>query len=140
MQELSRENVFGPIGGYTADAMAGRPPEKNAPPFGQRLAAARKARGLTQQQFAELLDMTVKGIDYYERRARNPSSEFVQRAADALGVAVTELLGENAHGPRSKRGPAPKLQRQLEEIQQLPKSTQKFVSQFLDTVLHQAHA
>lgn len=135
MQELSHKNGSGQIVGYTADAMAGRPAQKDAPPFGQRLSATRKARGLTQQQLAELLDMTVKGIDYYERRARNPSSEFVQRAADALGVAVTELLGENRRGPQRKRGPSPKLQRQLEEIHRLPKAKQRFVSELLDTVL-----
>jgi transcriptional regulator with XRE-family HTH domain len=139
MQAHYHENGSEQIVVYTGDAMAGRPPEKEAPPFGQRLAAVRKARGMTQQQLAELLDMTVKGVDYYERRARNPSSEFVQRAADALGVAVTELLGENGNGPRRKRGPSPKLQRQLEEIQRLPKGKQKFVSDFLDTVLQQAH-
>jgi hypothetical protein len=41
--------------------------------------------------------------------------------------------------PRLKRrGPAPKLQQQIERIQQLPRPQQKFVMQMLDTVLLQA--
>lgn len=36
----------------------------------------------------------------------------------------------------AKRGPAPKLQQQIERIQKLPKSRQRFV--MLDTVLQQA--
>lgn len=37
-----------------------------------------------------------------------------------------------------KRGPTPKLQRQLERLSRLPKAKQKFVSEMLDTVLQQA--
>jgi DNA-binding XRE family transcriptional regulator len=52
---------------YNADIMAGRPPTKEAPIFGQRLAALRRAKDLSQTQLAELLDTTRKMIDYYER-------------------------------------------------------------------------
>jgi hypothetical protein len=38
----------------------------------------------------------------------------------------------------AKRGPAPKLQQQIERIQKLPKSRQRFVMEMLDTVLQQA--
>ncbi|WP_454844036.1 hypothetical protein [Pseudomonas gorinensis] len=37
-----------------------------------------------------------------------------------------------------KRGPAPKWQQQLEAIDQLPKSQQKFVAQMLDALIAQA--
>jgi hypothetical protein len=51
-------------------------------------------------------------------------------------VTVEELLGQ-ANGI-TKRGPTPKLQRQLERLSRLPKAKQKFVSEMLDTVLQQA--
>lgn len=76
-----------------ADLMAGRPPTKEAPIFGQRLAALRRAKGLSQTQLAELLETTRKMIDDYERRAGNPSLDLIQRAAEALDVSVAELLG-----------------------------------------------
>jgi transcriptional regulator with XRE-family HTH domain len=123
---------------YSGNVMSGRPPMKQAPDFGQRLAVARRGRGLTQQQFADLLAMTVKAVDYYERRARNPSIEFVRRAAEKLNVSVAELLGEDAMSVRQRPGPAPKLQRQIEELRRLPRAKQRFVSELLDTVLQKA--
>jgi hypothetical protein len=38
----------------------------------------------------------------------------------------------------AKRGPAPKLQRQMERISQLPRAKQRFILEMIDTVLHQA--
>ncbi|WP_199775610.1 hypothetical protein [Microbulbifer pacificus] len=38
----------------------------------------------------------------------------------------------------AKRGPAPKLQRQIEQVALLPKAKQKFVSEMLETVIQQA--
>lgn len=52
-------------------------------------------------------------------------------------MSVEELLGDTASAAK-KRGPAPKLQQQIERIQQLPRTQQKFVMQMLDTVLQQA--
>ena len=46
-----------------------------------------------------------------------------------------ELIGELT--PPGKRGPVPKLQQQMERIQRLPKSQQRFVMQMIDTVLAQ---
>ena len=55
-------------GMYDVGVMAGRPPTREAPIFGQRLAAARKARGWSQTEFAKRLSVTRALIDYYERR------------------------------------------------------------------------
>ncbi|RKZ06981.1 transcriptional regulator [Candidatus Fermentibacteria bacterium] len=135
MQELFPKIISEQNGVYTAFVMAGRPPSKEAPTFGQNLAAARRARGLTQPQLADMLDMTVKGIDYYERRAANPNSEFVRRSAKVLKVSVAELIGEEPSLEKQRPGPAPKLKRQIDQIQTLSRSKQKFVSELLDTVL-----
>ena len=40
-------------------------------------------------------------------------------------------------GKQAKRGPASRLQQQIEAVEQLPKTKQQFVSQMLDTVLAQ---
>jgi hypothetical protein len=55
----------------------------------------------------------------------------------SLGVSLEELLGDDASATK-KRGPAPKLQQQIERIQQLPRTQQRFVMQMLDTVIGQA--
>ena len=54
-----------------------------------------------------------------------------------LGVPVEELIGAPATRI-GKRGPAPKLQQQLEQLGRLPKAKQRFVSEMLDSVLAQA--
>lgn len=108
------------------------------PIFGQRLTALRRAKGPSQTQLAELLDTTRKMIDYYERRADNPSLDFIQRAAEALDVSVVELLGSQSKAARGKPGSNPQLQLRLEQIRRLPRKEQEFVIRFIDTVLEKA--
>lgn len=104
--------------------------------MGERIAEARKAQGLTQVQLAQALGVAQQVVASYEvGRHRIPSS-FLPRLARALAMPVEELIGEEAQ--RSKRGPAPKLLQQVERIQRLPKSKQRFVMEMLDTVLAQA--
>lgn len=104
--------------------------------LGARIAALRKERGLTQVQLAEVLGCSQQRLQAFEKGARRmPLSEF-PRYAKALGVSAEELLGTQA-GP-GKRGPAPKLQRQLERLLDLPKSQQRVVSHMIDGVLQQA--
>lgn len=107
----------------------------HTPLFGQRLAALRRSKDLSQTQLADLLDTTRKMIDYYERRAGNPSLDFIQRAAEALEVTLAELLGSEPQPVRARPGPVPQLQLRFEQIKQLPRQQQEFVLDFLDTVL-----
>ena len=127
---MSNENVM-----YTVDIMIGRPPVKDAPPFGQQLAFFRKRKGITQSELARAMGMTRKAIDYYERRATNPNLDFIQRAAKILDVPIAELLGEQPPSERHHPGPKSTLQRRLEEIQTLPRSKQNAILQVLDMAL-----
>lgn len=61
---------------------------------------------------------------------------MLPQLSQALKVQTDALLG-NETKTRSKRGPTPKWQLQIEAIAQLPKAQQRFVSQVLDTVLAQ---
>lgn len=55
-----------------------------------------------------------------------------------LGTSIEELIGEEGSTTTRKRGgPEPKLARQIEQVRQLPRSQQQFVSQMIDTVLQQ---
>ncbi len=123
---------------YNAEAMIGRPPNKDAPPFGQRLAAARQSKGLTQRELAELLGTTREMVDYYERRAVNPALEVIRKCAKVLGVSAMALLGEDAPPCRAKPGPVSQLQRRFEQIKKLPRKEQEFILKFLDTALEKA--
>ena len=50
---------------------------------------------------------------------------------------MEELIGTPAAAAAKKRGPAPKLQQQMDRIAKLPKAKQKFVIEMLDAMLQQ---
>jgi transcriptional regulator with XRE-family HTH domain len=108
--------------------------------LGSRIAQARKQQGITQVQLSATLGIAQQTLAHYEGgRLRLPAS-LLPRLAQALQVAVQDLLG---HQPSSgkgaaKRGPASRLEQQVEQIAQLPRAKQRFVIEMLDTVLAQA--
>lgn len=104
--------------------------------LGQRLAEARKASGLTQTQLAEQLGIAQQTLAHYEMGRLRIAVALLPPVIRILGITVEELMGEQVSP--AKRGPAPKLQQQIERIQQLPRTQQRFVMQMLDTVLQQA--
>ncbi len=63
--------------------------------IGQRIRAARKRAGLSQEEVARRAGMSLKGMAYIERgHIEDPHISSVRSIADALGVPVGELLGE----------------------------------------------
>ena len=56
--------------------------------------------------------------------------------AQMLHTTTDELLSNESKGT-GKRGPASRLQQQVEEISQLPRSKQKLISEMLDGVIGQ---
>jgi len=116
------------------DSMAGRPPLKPAPAFGANLAALRKARGLTQPQLAESLGITPEMLNYYERRATNPSADFIGKAAAFFGVSADDLLALDTKVPR-KPGPPSHLEQLTARLAKLPRAKQKVVVEMLEGIL-----
>ncbi len=118
---------------YTAgDMKTGRPPSSPAPPFGRRLAELRRAKGLSQQKLAERLATSRKTVDYYERRAANPSLEVISRVADALGVSPADIIGDAAPTlPRSRPGPTGRMRQVFEEASRLPRRQQEKIAEFV---------
>lgn len=105
--------------------------------LGQRIATLRKEQGITQVQLAETLGIAQQTLAHYEVGRLRVAAGTLPALARALSVPVEELLGEQSTTLKGKRGPAPKLQQQLEQIAQLPKAKQRFVMDMLDTVIQQ---
>lgn len=104
--------------------------------LGARVAELRKVRDITQVQVAKHLGVSQQTANAYETGYRRIPVSALSPLARYLGVSLDELVGETAQSP--KRGPTPKLQRQIEQIQKLPRTKQRFVMQMLDTVLQQS--
>jgi transcriptional regulator with XRE-family HTH domain len=102
------------------------------------MSAVPTLKTVTQVQLAQTLGVSQPGVNAYELGQRRVPVSMLPTLARALGVSVEELIGEQSSAAARKRGPAPKLQQQLERISALPKSKQKFVMQVLETVLQQS--
>ena len=62
--------------------------------FGERLAALRKEKGMTQAQLAEILNVSNKTISRWETAEGYPEITLLVPLAKALGVTVDDLLAE----------------------------------------------
>ena len=107
--------------------------------MGGRIAHLRKARNITQTQLAEVLGVAQQTVQAYEAGARRIPVSTLPLLAKTLGVSLEVLFGEEAKSGRSKRGPAPQWQQQIEAVAQLPKSQQQFVAKMIDMALAQAN-
>jgi transcriptional regulator with XRE-family HTH domain len=103
--------------------------------LGARVAELRKTQNITQVQLAETLGVSQQTVNAYEMGHRRIPVSSLPVLAHTLAVSLEELIGTSQ--PAKKRGPAPKLQQQIERIQRLPRAKQRFVMEMLDTVLAQ---
>ena len=60
--------------------------------FGQRLAALRRQKGISQQKLAEKTGLTPRTISFYEIEDNLGFVDKIVRIADALGVSPAELF------------------------------------------------
>jgi len=66
--------------------------------FGENVAKARKAKGLTQDALAEKLGVTFQAVSTWERGENFPDSEHLLALAEALDASVDGLLREEEPG------------------------------------------
>lgn len=65
---------------------------------GDRIRAARKKAGMTQAELASKLGLPWQSISQWERDARNPKIEALEKIAMALQVNVDELRDRKSAG------------------------------------------
>jgi len=104
--------------------------------LGKRIAARRKAQGLTQAKLGELLGFSQPHIQAFESGRRRISVTELPKLANVLGIAVEDLLG--LREKRGSRGRPSRLEKQFEVASRLPKKQREYVSQVLEAILDQA--
>jgi len=104
--------------------------------LGQRLAERRKARNITQAELARILGIAQQTMAHDEGGSVRIAT--LALAAKALDTPIEDLIGSAATKTTGKRGPAPKIQQQLERVSALPKVRQRVISEVLDSMLAQA--
>lgn len=104
--------------------------------LGYTIATLRKAQNMTQSQLAEYLGISQQHMASFEKGIRKVPASMLPSLAKLFSISVDELVG--LKNTAAKRGSIPKLQHQIEQVAQLPRTKQKFVSDMLDTVIKQA--
>lgn len=123
------------IAAYTSGIV--RRPPKQRPKQGARLAALRKAAGLSQTELARAINVPQQTVGYWETAAVPPRSDVLPKLAKALGVSVEELLGDTPITAARRPGPVGKLQKIFEQAVSLPRKEQELVAKFVATLLEQ---
>lgn len=104
--------------------------------LGARIAHARKAHGLTQQQVADKLGIPQQTYANYEVGYARIHASMLPVLGEMLNLSPEELLGHEV-AAKLKRGPASRLDQQIERIRQLPRSKQQVLMEMLDGILAQ---
>jgi transcriptional regulator with XRE-family HTH domain len=60
--------------------------------FGKKLRSIRKSKDMTQEQFAELLEISVDFLSLIERGLNAPSFESIETFSLILGIPVRDLF------------------------------------------------
>jgi transcriptional regulator with XRE-family HTH domain len=102
--------------------------------LGARLAAARDAAGFSQAALAEELGIAQQTLAHYETGRSRVSVALMLEMSRVLRFSIDDMLAGRAEG-RSKRGPASRLEQQLDAIARLPKAKQRMVADMLDGIL-----
>lgn len=137
MQALSID--FSRTPPYTGDMKTGRPSRRKSSDFGERLAALREQRGMSQSQLAEAMGITQGSIARWEKRPVAMPPEQMLQLAQVLGVSVRLLLGEEEM-PKEPPGPSGRLRRVLREAGQLPRRQQEKIVDVIEAYIKQKQA
>ncbi len=62
--------------------------------IGENIKALRKARGLTQEQLADMLGLSFQAVSKWETNANTPDISLLPMIAKALGTSIDQLFSE----------------------------------------------
>jgi transcriptional regulator with XRE-family HTH domain len=125
--------------GYAGDMQTGRPCDRPRPRFGERLHALREAKGLTQAQVAQSLDISARAYAFWEREPVAVRTEQLAILAKLFAVSVDALVGQDPPQPRGN-GPAGKMRQLFDAASRLPRSQQQKIAAVLEPfILQHAH-
>ena len=113
---------------------AGRPSQSKRSAFGERLFNARRKKGVSQHEAAELMQIAQQTYASWERRDIAIKPEDIVKLAEIMETSVSFLLGCEEE-PAKQNGPTGKLRKLTDDVQKLPRYQQQRVVATLEDAL-----
>ena len=104
-----------------------------------RLRQLREAAGLTMRELARKIGEDHSNVRYWESSGKIPRSDVLLPIANALGVTVDELLGDQTAKRRTKASQS-RLGQVFALAQQLPRKQQQKIAEVVEALVIQANA
>lgn len=98
-----------------------------------RLRQLREAAGLSLRELARQIGEDHSNVGYWERTGALPRSNVLVPLAQALGVTVEALLGQNK--PARVTAPGGKVRHVFEQVQKLPRRRQDKIVEVVEALL-----
>jgi transcriptional regulator with XRE-family HTH domain len=104
--------------------------------FGKRLKDIRRAKGLTQDQLAELLKTSQRMIAHYERQNNRPRIDTIKTIAEALNVPIEELVGSEIKTVKkaTEEEVSYSIMKRVKVIEKLPLRDQRAIFRLINSL------
>jgi transcriptional regulator with XRE-family HTH domain len=111
---------------------------KNDETIGDRIRAARLARGLTQLQLGKKTGLSQRMVAYYEGHGVSPAPDLLVKLARALETSIDKLVGHAPRGAALEMPETIRLWRRVKKLQELPPQDRKSILKMIDALADQA--
>ncbi len=109
--------------------------EDNNMPFSEKLSKLRTARGLTQQQMAQMIGVGIAQMRRYEKGNSSPTLDVIKNIARTLAVSADELLFDEGEGVAANRIMDKKLLEQFEMVSRLNPHDKDTIMTVIDSMI-----
>ena len=102
---------------------------------GERIKELRTKAGLTQTDLSKMVNMTYVQIGRYETKKANPSSEVLQKIAQALNTTADYLMNGSTDDMAYSQLQDKELLHLFKAVEQLEKEDKNMIKTFLDALV-----
>ncbi len=100
---------------------------------GSRLRSLREASGLSLRELARQIGEQPSNLSFWERTGALPRADLLAPIAQALGIAVEDLLTDGS--AQRANIPGSRVRRMFEQVQRLPRRQQDKICELLEPYL-----
>jgi transcriptional regulator with XRE-family HTH domain len=107
--------------------------------FGNKIAGLRKAKKISQGELAKKVGLSYIQVGRYETQKSNPSSDVLQKLANALDTTTDFLMQGSSKDVVSAQLTDKELLNQFKEVEKLNKEDKHLIKTFIDAFLTKRH-